>query len=26
VGRLLSRVLGGDKQHYEARTRVFTVP
>jgi hypothetical protein len=26
VGRLLSRVLGGDKQHYEARTRVFSIP
>jgi hypothetical protein len=26
VGRLLSRVLGGDKQHYEARTGVFAVP
>lgn len=25
IGRLLSRVLGGDKRHYEARTGVFTV-
>jgi hypothetical protein len=26
VGRLMSRVLGGDKQHYDVRSRVFTVP
>ena len=26
VGRLMSRVLGGDKKRYEARSGVFTVP
>jgi hypothetical protein len=26
VGRLMSRVLGGDKQHYDVRSRIFSVP
>jgi hypothetical protein len=26
VGRLMSRILGGDKQHYEVRSGVFSVP
>ena len=26
IGTLFSRILGGDKRHYESRSELFTVP